>query len=143
VATQHETVEQWLAFTLSNLRERIRQFKAVDTGALLASVQGFLVTAAGGDVARLRIAYALYGQYVDMGVGWGMGASVRRANSDYARIRDERGRLHEHKRQARPFSSKEIGRQSVRLGVLLSEYYGETTIASITDALPGTVNITL
>lgn len=143
MATQHETVEQWLAFTLSNLRERIRQFKAVDTGALLASVQGFLVTAADGDVARLSIAYALYGKYVDMGVGRGMGAGVRKANSDYARIRDERGQLHQHSRKARPFSSKEIGRQSVRLGVLLSEYYGETTIASLTDALPGTVEITL
>ena len=143
MATQHETVEQWLAFTLSNLRERIRQFKAVDTGALLASVQGFLVSAAGGDVARLRIAYAVYGQYVDMGVGRGMGAGVRRANSDYARIRDERGRLHQHSRKARPFSSKEIGRQSVRLGVLLSEYYGQTTIASIQEALPGTIEINL
>ena len=143
MATQHETVEQWLEFTLSNLRERIRQFKAVDTGALLASVQGFLVTAAGGDVARLSIAYALYGKYVDMGAGRGMGAGVRKANSDYDRIRDERGRLHEHKRKARPFSSKEIGRQTVRLGVLLSEHYGETTIASLTDALPGTVEINL
>ena len=143
MVTQHETVEQWLAFTLSNLRERIRQFKAVDTGALLASVQGFLVSAAGGDVARLSIAYAVYGQYVDMGVGRGMGAGVRRANSDYARIRDERGRLHQHSRKARPFSSKEIGRQSVRLGVLLSEYYGETTIASIQEALPGTIEINL
>ena len=100
-------------------------------------------TQAGGDVARLRIAYAVYGQYVDMGVGRGMGAGVRRATSDYARIRDERGQLHQHSRRARPFSSKEIGRQSVRLGVLLSEYYGETTIAHITEALPGPVNITL
>jgi hypothetical protein len=143
MATQKQTVEAWLAFTLSNLRERIRALKIVDTGELLNSVQGFLVTAADGDVARLSIAYAIYGKYVDMGVGRGMGAGVRKANSDYARIRDERGQLYRHSRQARPFSSKEIGRQSVRLGVLLSEYYGQTTIASITDALPGTVAINL
>ena len=143
MATQHQTVEQWLEFTLSNLRERIRAFQAVDTGHLLASVQGFLVTAASGDVARLSIAYALYGKYVDMGVGRGMGAGVRKASSDYDRIRDERGRLHTHSRKPKPFSSKEIGRQSVRLGVLLSEHYGATTIARITDALPGTVEINL
>jgi hypothetical protein len=141
--TQQQTVEAWLDYTLSNLRERIRSMRVLDTGALLASVQGHLLNAAGSDVSRISIAYAVYGMFADMGVGRGMGAGIRKSNSDYARIRDERGQLYQHKRKARPWSSKEIGRQSVRLGVLLSEYYGQTTIANIQDALPGQVTINL
>ncbi len=141
--TQAQTVEKWLEFTLSNLRDNLRKLHVSDTGALLASVQGQLLAAAGGDVERLTIAYAAYGQFVDMGVGRGMGAGVRQSNSAYARIRDARGQLHQHSRKARPWYSKEIGRQSVRLGVLLSDYYGETTIARITDALPAQVEINL
>ncbi len=143
MATQHETVEKWLEYTLSNLGENIRKMKVVDTGELLASLSGHLQLAAGGDVARISLAYAIQGMYADMGVGRGMGAGVRKSNSDYARIRDARGQLFKYERKARQWYSKEIGRQSVRLGVLLSEYYGETTIASITDALPGTVQINL
>jgi hypothetical protein len=143
MSTQRGTIEAWLEFTLSNLRERLRTLKAVDTGALLESVKGIIVGGAGDDVQRLTIAYALYGQFVDMGVGRGMGAGVRKSNSDYARIRDERGQLHQHSRKARQWYSKEIGRQSVRLGVLLSEYYGQTTIVNITDALPAAVEINL
>ena len=143
MATQRGTLEAWLEYTLINLRERLKTLKAVSTGALLASVHGMLVAGAGDDVQKLTIAYAVYGQFVDMGVGRGMGAGVRKANSDYARIRDARGQLHRHTRKARPWYSKEIGRQSVRLGVLLSEYYGKTTIVNITDALPAAVEITL
>ncbi|MDO7849242.1 hypothetical protein Q5H92_22955 [Hymenobacter sp. M29] len=143
MATQRGTLESWLEFTLSNLRERLRTLKAVDTGELLESVKGVLIGGAGDDVQRLTIAYAIYGKYVDMGVGRGMGAGVRKSNSDYARIRDERGQLYKHSRKERPWSSKELGRQSVRLGVLLSEYYGKTTIVNLTDALPASVEINL
>jgi hypothetical protein len=143
MSTQKQTVEAWLEFTLSNLRERIRSLKVVNTGELLESVRGYLVGAAGDNVDRLGIAYAVHGMFADMGVGRGMGAGGRKSNSDYARIRDARGQLHKHSRKARQWYSKEIGRQSVRLGVLLSDYYGTTTIAKIQDALPGTVQINL
>ena len=141
--TQFQTVEKWLEYTLDNLREQLRKQKINDTGQLLASVQGHLVAAAGGDVERLTIAYAAYGKFVDMGVGRGMGAGIRKANSAYARIRDERGRLHQHTRKARPWSSKTLGKQSFRLGVLLSDYYGETIVANLSDALPPQVTINL
>lgn len=141
--TQFQTVEKWLEFTLSNLRENLRKLKINDTGHLLASVQGHLVAAAGDDAQKLSIAYAVYGKFVDMGVGRGMGAGVRKRDSDYARIRDERGQLHKYSRKARPFSSKEIGRQTRRLSVLLSDFYGKNIIANIEDALPTQLTINL
>jgi hypothetical protein len=78
-----------------------------------------------------------------MGVGRGMGAGIRKRDSDYARIRDERGKLHQYSRKARPFSSKEIGRQAFRLSELLSDFYGRTIIANIENALPTEVSINL
>lgn len=141
--TQFETVEKWLEFTLDDLRANIQRLKINDTGHLLASVQGHLVAAAGGDVQKLSIAYAAYGKFVDMGVGRGMGAGIRKRDSDYARIRDERGRLHTFSRRPRPFASKVIGRQSFRLSVLLSDYFGETITANIQDALPAQITLNL
>ena len=49
----------------------------------------------------------------------------------------------EAQRKARPFSSKEIGRQSRRLSELLSDFYGRTIIANIENALPIQVSINL
>lgn len=141
--TQFQTVEKWLEYTLIDLRENLRKLKINDTGHLLASVQGHLVAAAGGDVQRLTIAYAAYGKFVDMGVGRGMGAGIRKRDSDYARIRDERGRLGQYSRKPRPFASKVIGKQAFRLSVLLSDYFGETITANIQNALPAQVTITL
>jgi hypothetical protein len=141
--TQFQTVEKWLEYTLDDLRENLRKLKINDTGHLLASVEGHLVAAAGGDVQRLTIAYAAYGKFVDMGVGRGMGAGVRKRDSDYARIRDERGQLHKFSRKPRPFASKVIGKQSFRLSVLLSDYFGETITANIQDALPAQITINL
>jgi len=141
--SQFETVEKWLDYTLDDLRANIRRLKINDTGHLLASVEGHLVAAAGGDVQKLSIAYAAYGQFVDMGVGRGMGAGTRKRDSDYARLRDERGQLHKFSRKPRPFSSKVIGRQSFRLGVLLSDYFGSTITATIQAALPAQITLNL
>ena len=49
MATQRGTIESWLEFTLSNLREKLRTLKAVDTGALLESVKGVIIGGAGDD----------------------------------------------------------------------------------------------
>lgn len=141
--TQFETVEKWLEFTLDDLRANIRRLKINDTGHLLASVEGHLVAAAGGDVQKLSIAYAAYGKFVDMGVGRGMGAGIRKRDSDYARIRDARGQLRTYSRKPRPFSSKVIGRQSFRLSLILSDYYGERVIATVQNALPSQLTLNL
>lgn len=136
MATQKQTVEQWLQFTLQNLREQVVKLKVRDTGHLLSSIQGHLIAAAGDDVERIAVAYAAYGQFVDMGVGRGMGAGVRKSNEAYTKIRDERGQLYRHSRKKRQWYSKEMGRQTFRLSTLLSDFYGETMIALALDAVP-------
>ncbi|MBC6988577.1 hypothetical protein [Hymenobacter sp. BT491] len=143
MATQKMTVERWLEITLSNLREQVIKQKVRDTDELLDSIKGQLVAAADGDVERLSIAYALYGKFADMGVGRGMGAGVRKSNSAYTKIRDAKGQLYRYSRKKRQWYSKEMGRQTMRLSTLLSEFYGDTMIAMAQDAVPGTVEINL
>lgn len=143
MATQKQTVESWLDYTLLNLKEQVVKMRIHDTGELLSSIQGHLLASAGDDVERISVAYALYGQFVDMGVGRGMGAGVRKSNDAYARIRDDKGQLYRHIRKKRQWYSKEMGRQTFRLSTLLSEFYGDTMIAMAQDALPGTIEINL
>ncbi|MDF7810517.1 hypothetical protein [Hymenobacter sp. YC55] len=143
MATQKMTVERWLEITLSNLREQVIKQKVRDTDELLDSIKGHLVAASDGDVEKLSIAYALYGKFADMGVGRGMGAGVRKSQSAYAKLRDEKGQLYRYSRKKRQWYSKEMGRQTQRLGTLLSDFYGETMIAMALDSVPGTIEINL
>ncbi len=79
-----------------------------------------------------------------MGVGRGMGTGVRKGNEAYTKIRDEKGQLYRHTRKKRPWASKELGKQTFRLSTLMSEYYGNTMIAVLQDALPaGPIEINL
>ena len=129
--------EAWLKFSLEKFRGNIRKLKIGSTQDLFNSLSGELVSAAGGDELRLRIAYAIQGLYVDMGVGRGMGAGVGKdAGADYARLRNERGQLHRHERKAKRWYSKQMGRETHRLSELVSDLYGTVMLASVGSALP-------
>jgi hypothetical protein len=134
---ERELAEAWLKFSLEKFRANIRKLKIGSTQELFNSLSGELVSAAGGDQLRLRIAYAIQGMYVDLGVGRGMGAGVTKdAGGDFARLRNERGQLHRHERRAKRWYSKQMGRETHRLSELLSELYGTVLLASAGRALP-------
>lgn len=137
------TAQAWLDYTLDDLRQNLKKLKIQDTDTLFNSVHGQLVAAAGDDVEKLTIAYALYGKYVDMGVGRGMGAGVRRSNDGYSKIRDDRGQLHTYARKKRPWVSKEIGKQVFRLNLLMAELLGNRAVAIFQEGLPGAIEINL
>lgn len=129
--------EAWLKFSLEKFRGNLRKLKIGSTQDLFNSLSGELVSAAGGDQLKLRIAYAIQGLYVDMGVGRGMGAGVtKEAGGDYARLRNERGQLHRHERKAKRWYSKQMGRETHRLSELVSDLYGTVMLASVGSALP-------
>jgi hypothetical protein len=133
---ERDLAEAWLKFSLEKFRGNIRKLRIGSTQDLFNSLSGELVSAAGGDELRLRIAYAIQGMYVDMGVGRGMGAGVTKAaGADFARLRNERGQLHRHERRAKRWYSKQMGRETHRLSELVSELWGTVMLASVGSAL--------
>lgn len=137
-----QIAEDWLKFTLHDLAENIRKGKIIDTETLLKSLGGN-IQAGGGDQLKARITYAIYGKYLDMGVGRGAQAGVKRGDAGYEKKRDKSGRFLTHKRRPRQWYSREIGKQKHALGELMTRYYGRLAIAAATDEMPSASTLTL
>ena len=119
--------------------------KEARPGELLAAAldlfveKGFAATRAEEVAHRAGVSKGtlfLYFQFVDMGVGRGQGAGVKKGDAGYDKIRNSLGQLRRHQRRPKPWYSKEIGYQSHRLAELISEATGEILIANLRDALP-------
>ena len=134
-----ELATKWLDFTVTSFIENMRKLRIVDTGALLASFKKQVSVSAKGRL-QLSLGYALYGQFVDMGVGRGMKAGVRKGDDGYDRVRNTRGKLRRHERKARPWYSKEMAYQTKRLSELMLDLYGQVLITTATD-VPGNATI--
>ena len=127
-----EVAQKWLDITITRFIENMRKLRINDTGALLASFQKQVVGSAEGRL-QLRLSYALYGKFVDMGVGRGMGAGVTKKDDGYDRIRKNRGQLRRHTRKPRNWYSREMGYQTKRLSELMLDLYGQVLITTATD----------
>lgn len=130
---QVQLATQWLDITVERFVANIRRLKVVDTGALAASFQHQVIGAADGDVLKMRLSYALWGMFQDMGVGRGMGAGVRKGDDGYDRIRNSRGQLKRRQRKARAWYSKEAYAQTQRLSELMLELKGQVLLTTITQ----------
>lgn len=137
-ASERDMAEAWLKITLDNFRRNIKQLKIGSSGELLASLSGALLSAAGGDELRVRIAYAVQGMYVDMGVGRGMGAGITKdaGGTDYRRLRNGKGQLNRYERKAKRWYARQMSRESKRLAELASELWGQAMVSSVATALP-------
>jgi hypothetical protein len=132
---------KWLDFTIESFVENMRQLRIQDTGTLMASFKKQVIGSAEGRL-QLQLSYALYGKFIDMGVGRGMGQGVRRGDDGYDRIRNSRGRLRRKERKARKWYGREMAYQTKRLAELMSELHGTILISAASDALPAeTVSI--
>ncbi|UOR06752.1 hypothetical protein MUN82_06535 [Hymenobacter aerilatus] len=139
---QVQLATQWLDITIERFVANIRRLKVVDTGALAGSFQKQVIGAADGDVLKMRLSYALWGMFQDMGVGRGMGAGVRKGDDGYDRIRNSRGKLKRHTRKARAWYSKEAYAQTKRLSELMLELKGQVLLTTITS-LPTQTTVNL
>jgi hypothetical protein len=125
----------WLEFTIKSFVENMRKLRIKDTGALMASFKKQVIAGADGRL-QLELSYALYGKFIDMGVGRGMGQGVKKGDDGFDRIRNSRGQLRRHERKARKWYSKELAYQTKRLAELMSELHGTILISAVADALP-------
>ncbi|WP_201979398.1 hypothetical protein [Hymenobacter rubidus] len=139
--TPRQLAVEWLDITVERFVANLRRLKIEHTGALLASFRKEVIGAAEGDQLRLRLSYALYGKFVDMGVGRGHGAGIRKGDDGYDRLRNSRGKLRRLQRKARPWYSKEVAHQTKRLSELMLELYGQVLVAKTVEALPGETTI--
>ncbi|MBC6698865.1 hypothetical protein [Hymenobacter sp. BT190] len=130
-----ELATKWLDFTVQAFVENMRQLRIRNTGALMASFRQQVIGGAEGRL-QLQLSYALYGKFIDMGVGRGMGQGVRRGDDGYDRIRNGRGQLKRRERKARKWYAKEMAYQTKRLSELMSELHGTILISAVSDALP-------
>lgn len=135
-----EVAKKWLDITIERFIENMRQLRIQDTGTLLASFQKQVVGSAEGRL-QLRLSYALYGKFVDMGVGRGMGAGIRKKDDGYDRIRKNRGQLRRHTRKKRNWYATEMSYQTKRLSELMLDLYGQVLVTKTVDALPGETTI--
>ena len=132
----------WLKFTIEHFQANIKRLRIGVTNELRESFAGTLVAAAGGDELKLRIAYAIQGMYVDMGVGRGMGAGVTKAGGqtregrDYYELRNNRGQLSRHERRAKRWYGKQMAFDRRRLAEIVSELWGTTLISTVATAAP-------
>jgi hypothetical protein len=135
-ADQRQLAEQWLAISIERFRANLKKLRIGSSGELYNSFVGSLVSAAGSDELRLRLAYAIQGMYTDMGVGRGMGAGVTKESADYRRLRNDSGKLHRHQRKAKKWYSRQMSRETKALAELYSDLTGRTMIASLAAGLP-------
>jgi hypothetical protein len=136
-ANERDIAEAWLKYSIEKFQANIKRLKIGSTQDLYNSLKGELVSAAGGDELKLRLSYAVYGMFVDMGVGRGMGAGITKAQgADYARLRNSRGQLNRHERRAKRWYSRQIGRETHRLSELVSALWGTVMLASASQAVP-------
>ena len=139
VVSELELAKKWLDITIERFIANMRKLGINNTGTLMASFQKQVVGSAEGRL-QLRLAYALYGKFVDMGVGRGMGAGTKKGDDGYDRIRKNRGQLRRHTRRPRNWYAREMSYQTKRLAELLLDRYGQVLIATATD-VPGETTI--
>lgn len=135
-AGQRQLGQEWLRISIERFRANITKLKIGSTQELYNSFVGSLVSAAGGDELKLRLAYAIQGMYSDMGVGRGMGKGVTKESDDYRRLRNSRGKLLRHERKAKRWYSRQMSREVKALSELYSDLTGNTMLASIGAGLP-------
>jgi hypothetical protein len=128
---------EWIRISIERFRANIKKLRIGSSQELYNSFHGELLSSAGADELKIRLAYAVQGLFVDMGVGRGMGKGVTKAQGrDYNELRNERGQLHHHARKAKRWYSRQMRREQHALGELYSNLVGLTMIASASAALP-------
>ena len=117
--------EAWAKMMITIWEEKVMMLNVRDTGELLRSFQYHVISNAGGDTGKIVFTYMYYGRFVDMGVGRGMNAGVKRGGSSYDRYRNDLGQLHAYNRVAKPWYNKPFYHSFKVLSEKTAELYGE------------------
>jgi len=133
--SKREVAEEWLQYAVQNWRANIVQMRVKDTSYLYNSFKTQVIDQAGGDRVKITIAYAWYGQMVDMGVGRGTRTGERKENAESRRLI---GRVRGNARRPKKWFSKSrdsIGYQAFRLSVLMGEWKANESVEKIKGSI--------
>lgn len=133
---QRQIAEDWLKFSIENWRAELKRLKINHSSELFNSFNGSVIADSNGDVTKVAIAYAWYGQMVDMGVGRGTGNGDRADNALLRKILTSRsaGSI----RKAKRWYSKGkngIGYQTHKLAELLGKRAATETVEQIYNSI--------
>lgn len=114
-------ISGWLNLFLDKLRREMRLKNVSATGALERSITGQMLQN-GGNISEVLTKFAMYGRFVDMGVGKGVKAYERYTNSQN-RIGAERygARVHHEPRRPKKWLNRRKMAEVYRLRELLAE----------------------
>lgn len=141
MASNKELAEEWLKFAIQNWQAGLKKLRIRNTGDLFNSFKGSVLEQAGGDRLRVEIAYAWYGQMVDMGVGRGTRSGEQK---DQATERRLLGKGYGKQRKPKRWYSKGrdgIGYQTHRLSELLGIRMAYSAVDALTENLDKKIEI--
>lgn len=119
-----QIANQWLKYALESIRARIKKLKVIDSGDLLASVDGNVSEEGKGKSYRAEIFYNYYGIYPDQGLGRGSGKGDQTVN----KMAGAKGRKKKN-------WTKEIAEQRHRFGEIMGKAYADEHEEKITGSL--------
>ena len=131
-------LEAWAAMNITIWQDKMISLKVRDTGKLLDSLKTTILRNSGGDIDKITYSFLMYGRFVDMGVGRGMNAGVRRKDGmKFYEKRNRIGQLNEYNRSPKPWYNKPWYR-SVKLltekrGALLGEEFQIMIFETLND----------
>lgn len=112
-----EIIEAWAERVIGIWIEKIYQMRIHFSYQLLESFRHEMITASGGDVAKVIFAFNYYGKFADMGVGRGVKISERAMSN----------------RKQKPWLSQTFLLEVRKLGHILAEQYASDAVLYIVE----------
>lgn len=133
--SERQVAEEWLKYAVQNWQNNIKKLRIHSSGYLYSSFKSQVIDQAGGDNMKISIAYAWYGQMVDMGVGKGTDYGGRKDNAESRRLV---GKVRGNARRPKKWWSKRndaIGYQTFKLTLLMAGWKANESVEKIKGSL--------
>jgi hypothetical protein len=133
--TKRQVAEEWLKYSVQNWQTNIKKLRIKSTGELYSSFKSQVIDQAGGENIKITIAYAWYGQMVDMGVGNGTRFGEQKENADSRRLI---GKVRGNARKPKKWWSNKrdaLGYQTFKLSLLMAGWKASESVEKITGSI--------
>lgn len=141
IVAKHRTVEAWAEIAIKEFQKALDKKKIHDTRFLFESFKNEL-RSSGGDVQSVILRFAMYGRFVDMGVGRGVKAYERKSNkANLIAAKRYGANVSYNRRQPRRWYNKTKVSQTLRLQEILIRDLGNEITTWIADSFKGEIDV--
>lgn len=136
---KERVLREWARITLLRLAKKIKQYKVSYSDALLNSLTYDIISATGGDKAKIVFLYNFYGMFVDMGVGRGVSNTGKIEHRNERRLESNKhlGRYRKPKKWYSPTMFAEV----ITLADLLMENFGTNMQYAISEKIENKIKM--